>query len=216
MNHLLTAKNKEMKPLNFMLCLLPLATVLSCNNATKSGSDQTETAQLLPITNNPDNPNRIFLKLVDQVEGDTVVSYVAKGLYRDDTVGLFVEVSKNIPAGINNDGSVNEAMGFKKGWITFKTLGKESDRFISALAELWQVSDIEKMTTEPVQPLAFSSNRAAVDQLKPATSSFKLFFDESSRLPGEIFFTFDTYRRSIEFQEKDEQHRFAIARSFAE
>ena len=205
-----------MKRLNFIVHLLPFALLLSCNNAPQSGSDQAEVIELFPITNNPSAPARIFLKLMDKAEGDTSISYVAKGLYQDDTVGFIVEVDKNIPAGINNDGSVNEEIGFKKGWITFKTLGVESDRFVSALAELWQVSDINKMATDPIQPLAFSSNRTAFDHSKPSTSSFKLFFDEDSRVPGEIFFTFDTYRRSIEFQEKDEQYRRTITRSFAE
>lgn len=205
-----------MKQLNFMICLLPFALLLSCNNASKSGSDHVETTELFPITNNPENPSRIFLKLTEKVEGDTSISYVARGLHKNDTVALIIEVDKDIPAGINNDGSINEEMGFNTGWITFKTLGTESDRFISALAELWQVSDIDKMATDPIQPLAFSSNRTAFDHSKPSTSSFKLFFDEDSRVPGEIFFTFDTYRRSIEFQEKDEQYRRTITRSFAE
>ncbi len=197
----------------YIVLFLSAIFLSSCNRA--GSGDSTETT-LFPITNNVENPSSIFLKLMDRTEGDTTISYAARGLYHSDTVGLVIEVSKDIPAGINADGSANEEIGFNKGWITFKSSGAESDRFISALAELWQVNDIEKMTSSPIQPLTFSSNKTAVNHDKPATSSFKLFFDEASNTPGEIFFTFDTYRRSIEFQEKDQRYRSTIVRTFAE
>lgn len=196
--------------------LLSIALLSSCNNASTSGESNGETTKLVPIVRNSENPSSIFLGLVDKVEGDTSISYVAKGLYQDDTVGFIVEVGKTIPAGINSDGSVNEKDGFKMGAITFKKSGVESDLFVSALGQLWQVSGIDKMKTEPIQPLAFSSNKKPVNLDKSSTYSFKLFFDKNSSDPGEIFFTFDTYKRSIEFQEKDAKYRSTIAHAFAQ
>lgn len=208
------SKNKKINCSIAML--LSVFLISSCNNASTSDEDRTETARLFPITNNPENPSSIFLNLLDKTEGDTSVSYIAKGLYQDDTVGFIIEVDKNIPAGVNNDGSVNEEDGFKKGSVKFKKSGAESDLFVTALAELWQVDDIEKMKTEPIEPLAFFSNKKAIDLDRASTNSFKLFFNEDSTNPGEIFFTFDTYKRNIEFQEKDAQQRSAVARAFAE
>ncbi|WP_257666032.1 hypothetical protein [Parapedobacter tibetensis] len=205
-----------MDRLNLAILWLSIILISSCNNASTSGEDETEDLNLLSITNNPENPSRIFLRLTDKMEGDTSISYAAKGLYQDDTVGFFIEIDKNIPAGINQDGSADNEVGFKKGWIKFRKSGIESDRFVSALAELWQVDSIVNMKTQTIQPLVFSSNKTAIDHSKPSTSSFKLFFDDDSLNPGEIFFTFDTYKKGIEFQEKDAKYRSAIVRSFSE
>ncbi len=198
-----------------MILLLSTFVASSCNNTSSSDGEPTET-KLYPIAVNPEHPNKIFLKLMDRTEGDTSISWMVKGLYHGDTVGFVIEVDKNIPAGITHDGYVDEQAGFNKGWIKFKKSGTESDRFAAALAELWQVDDIGGMTAETIQPLVFSSNKTAVDHSKPSTNSFKLFFNEDAPIPGEVFFTFDTYTRSIEFQEKDERYRATIVRSFAE
>lgn len=207
-------KKKDMNHL--IAILLSIILISSCTNAPTSDEGNAKTTELISIVRNPQNPTSIFLDLVDKTEGDTSVSYVAKGVYQNDTVGFIVEVAKNIPAGINSDGSVNEKDGFKTGVITFKKSGVESDLFVAALGKLWHVSDIDKMKMEPIQPLVFSSNKKPVNLNKPSTSSFKLFFDKDSSTPGEVFFTFDTYKRSIEFQEKDAQHRATIAGAFAE
>jgi hypothetical protein len=208
--------NKKRDMNHLIAILLSIILISSCTNAPTSDEGNAKTTELISIVRNPQNPTSIFLDLVDKTEGDTSVSYVAKGVYQNDTVGFIVEVAKNIPAGINNDGSVNEKDGFKTGVITFKKSGVESDLFVAALGKLWHVSDIDKMKMEPIQPLVFSSNKKPVNLNKPSTSSFKLFFDKDSSTPGEVFFTFDTYKRSIEFQEKDAQHRATIAGAFAE
>ncbi|WP_093316295.1 hypothetical protein [Olivibacter domesticus] len=207
-------KRRKINP--SMTILLSIALLSSCNNASTSGESNRGTTKLVPIVRNSENPSSIFLGIVDKVEGDTSISYVAKGLYLNDTVGFIVEVNKTIPAGINSDGSVNEKDGFKTGSVTFKKSGMESDLFVSALGQLWHVNGIDKMKTEPIQPLAFFSNKKPVNLDKSSTNSFKLFFDQKSSNPGEIFFTFDTYKRSIEFQEKDAKYRSTIAHAFAQ
>lgn len=199
-----------------VLLFLSIFLLLSCNNRETSKGNGTETVKLLPLTNSPENPSSIFLKLVDKTESDSTIAYTAKGLYEGDTVGFVVEANKAIPAGINKDGSVNEKDGFKTGVIRFKSSGPESDRFVAALAKLWQAGNTDKMKTEAIQPLVFSSNKKAVDLNKVSTNSFKLFFDKDSPNPGEIFFVLDTYKRSIQFQEKDPQYRPAIMHAFAE
>lgn len=200
--------------MNRLTAILLSAILLSaCNNTRTSGEGQGATVTLHPIRG---SAGTIFLKLLDRVDGDTSVTYPVKGLYKEDTVGFLLEVSKNIPAGVNEDGSVNQKDGFKKGVIRFKSSGAESDRFVSALAALWQISGVEKMKEDPVEPLVFSSNKKAVDPTKSTTYSFKLFFDENSSSPAEVFFTFDTYKRSIEFVEKDEQFRPAMVRAFSD
>lgn len=202
------------RPILTLLCAITL--ISACNRAHQSDAEKRGARDLFPITDNPDNPSSIVLRLLDRTDGDTAISFVAKGLYLEDTVGFIIEIHKNIPAGINPDGSVNEETGFKKGVIKFIKSGVTSDRFVSALGELWQVDDVTSMKMQPIEPLAFSSNKAAIDYSKSSTGNFKLFFGEDAAVPGELFFTLDTYKRIIEFREKGAQYRSQIVHAFAE
>ncbi|WP_353125021.1 hypothetical protein [Parapedobacter pyrenivorans] len=201
---------------NTLIMLLSVVVLASCSNAPKSDGGSGEAAPLFALTNNPENPKYIALRLLDRRDGDTAITYSARAIYEQDTVGFTIQLDKDIPAGISSDGSVNEEAGFKTGTITFLRSGPESDRFVAALATLWKVEGVTRMKAQPVQPLAFSSNRAPVDHNKPFTNSFKLFFEENAPVPGEVFFTYDTYKKTIEFQEKGTQYRAQIVRTFGE
>ncbi|WP_262249138.1 hypothetical protein [Parapedobacter soli] len=195
--------------------LVGAALLASCGNASKN-PDANDAAPLFEIVTNPSQPKYVALRISDRVDGDTSITYRALGLYENDTVGFNIELDKVIEAGVNDDGSVNEEMGFKTGAISFVRSGPESDRFVAALATLWNVGDVTQMKAAPVEPLVFSSNRSAVDYNKPFTYSFKLFFAPDSAVPGEVFFTFDTYKKTIEFQEKDIEYRSQIVHSLGE
>lgn len=195
--------------------ILLLALFASCGNASKSDSD-TGAIPLFEIVNNPEQAKHIALRLVDRTDGDTSITYVAEGLYQEDTVGFLIELDNRIAAGINSDGSVDEENGFTTGSITFLRSGPKSDRFVSALADLWNVNDVTRMKAAPIEPLVFSSNRVAIDYDKSSTYGFKLFFAQDAPVPGEIFFTFDTFKKTIEFQEKDLQYRSQIVHSLGE
>ena len=204
-----------MKQLFFSSALMAVLAV-SCGNPSNTGSDQSDTMPLFEITNNPENAQNITLRLVERVDNDSTITYVARGLYETDTVGFNVEMSRQIAAGINSDGSVNEDAGFTTGTITFVRSGPESDRFATVLAALWNINDVSGMKAEPVTPLVFSSNRIDVDYDQSFTYSFKLFFAPDAPVPGEVFFTFDTFKKTINFQEKGEQYRSQIAHSFGQ
>src|SRR5690606_32813947 len=92
---------------------------------------------LFEISNNPENAQHVTLRLVERIDGDTTITYVARGLYESDTVGFDIVIGNQIAAGINADGSVNEEAGFTTGTIAFMRSGPESDRFAAALATLW-------------------------------------------------------------------------------
>jgi|SRR5690606_25614454 len=204
-----------MKQISILLLMLGIF-LASCGNASKSGSESTDPIPLFEIVNNPEHPKYVALRLVDRLDGDTSITYIARGLHGKDTVGFNIELDSEISAGINPDGSVNEQTGFATGAITFIRSGPESDRFVAALATLWNVDDVTQMKTSPIEPLVFSSNRTAVDYDKPFTYSFKLFFAPDAPVPGEVFFTFDTFKKTIEFQEKDIQYRSQIVHSLGE
>lgn len=201
-----------------LLMVIWVATLLvACGNPPNSKSNGgSTTTPLAPITHGPQNPAYITLRLLDRTDNEAAVSYAAKGLFNEDTVGFIVEVDKDIPAGIRSDGKVDEKAGFKTGSIRFVRSGVESDRFVAALGEVWNVNGATQMKAHPVRPLVFSSNRTAVNLDKPFTYSFKLFFGEDAPVPGEVFFTLDTYKKTIEFQEKDAAYRSQIVHTFAE
>ena len=191
------------------------ALLAACNNTSKTGSTS-NTLSLRSITQGTQNPAYITLDLLERKDSETTISYTARGLFNEDTVGFTLEVDKNIPAGIGSDGLPDEKVGFQTGSIQFIRSGTESDRFVAALGELWNVHGSLRMKAEPVQPLVFSSNRSAVNLDKSFTYSFKLFFGEDMPEPGEVFFTIDTYKKMIEFQEKDAEYRSQIVHSFSE
>lgn len=199
-----------------LILLLSAVVLAACNNTPKADDANGDALPLFPLTSNPTKANYVALRLLDKTDGDTSVTYSARALYDQDTVGFTIRLAKDIAAGINADGSVNETTGFTTGSITFLRSGPESDRFAMALATLWNVEGITKMKAQPVQPMAFSSNRAPVNHDKPFTNSFKLFFEQNAPVPGEVFFTYDTYKKTIEFQEKGAQYRSQIVHAFGE
>jgi len=200
----------------FSIPVLLVALLASCGPASKSGNDDAGAIPLFEIVSDPAHPTHIALRLVNRTDGDTSITYVAEGLYDGDTVGFHIELDKRITAGISPDGAVDEANGFTTGSITFLRSGPESDRFASVLAKLWVADKITRMKTTPIEPLVFSSNRIDVDHDKSFTYSFKLFFAPDAAVPGEIFFTFDTFRKTIQFQEKDMRYRSQIVHAFGE
>lgn len=190
--------------------------LVSCGESSKTENDNGDAIPLFELVNNPEHPKHIALRLVDRTDGDTSVTYIARGLHGSDTVGFRIELDNQIAAGINGDGSVNEASGFTTGSITFIRTGPESDRFVAALATLWNIDDVARMKPTPIEPLVFSSNRIDIDHNKSYTYSFKLFFAPDAPVPGEVFFTFDTFKKTIDFQEKDTRYRSQVVHAFGE
>lgn len=196
------------------LLLLAITVASACNRRAGTG----EQALTLPkIVNDPNYPNKIYLRIAEITEADTAYLYSVRGLFDNDTLGFIVSLDREIAPGINEDGTVRDE-GFRAGSVKFLRSGEESDQFIAALAQLWGLDELmdKGFSTEPVVPLAFSSNKGAVDQTKPTTNSFKLFFDPDAEEPGEIFFTVDLYRRGVELHEKDAEYREAIVRTLSD
>ncbi|UIR54504.1 hypothetical protein LZQ00_09490 [Sphingobacterium sp. SRCM116780] len=155
-----------------------------------------------PVTNN----KHLFLRIVDDVKTDSSHIYTTQGLHDQDTVGLKIEVVNQIRAGIIDE-EPNDDVGFSKGKIKISSLGAQSDAFIKALGSIYEIKTSDPFTSATLLPNVFSSNKVNVDLDKTATYSFKLFLDNSSGTPAEMFFSVDTYKRSVEFSEKDPKFR---------
>lgn len=193
----------------FVVCTLLTAVFVSCGSPSSTDKEESKeginaSAQELGqfVGTGTDNPS-IYFYLQDTHETDSSVIYIAKSLHQQDTVGLQIEVSKDIPAGITAEGTADDKNGFKEGIIKFTSLGKESDAFVKALGELYKIPAKGGMASSPITPLVFSSNKKAVDLSNNSTYSFKLFFANNAGAEGEVFGILDLYRRLFELKARD-------------
>lgn len=200
-----------------MAAVAILASALTgCGNNQTSNENATEDAMLANLgqyvaASATENP-AVFLSLVKSTETDSSVVYTAKSLRDQDTIGIQIEVNKDIPAGVYADGGINEENGFTQGTITFSSIGEESDGFVEALAAAYEQPSGSGMTSSTLQPHVFSSNKTVVDLTENGTYSFKLSFENSLGEGAEVFATLDLFRRAFEFRAKDvEQHPLILS-----
>lgn len=191
----------------------------SCGNSSKTNEDsnneQSSGVKLNQLTNNPKAEKlRLYFQIKELNQTDSSVIYLANSLYEADTVGLQIEVLKNIEPGIQSDGKPNDVSGFRKGPIKFTSVGEKSNNFVKSLGELFNLPSSGKMSSNTLLPLVFSSNQGSVDLSESKTYSFKYFFDNKTGIPAEMFGILDTYKKSFELSEKDSTFRAAIISSF--
>ncbi|MFD1769054.1 hypothetical protein [Sphingobacterium suaedae] len=190
-----------------------------CGNNSKTEDKSQQAKQLTQnigqyiVNSDTENPS-VYLSLVDSKETDSSMVYVAKSLRNRDTIGLQIEVVKNIPAGLYPDGNPNNEKGFTSGAIKFSSIGSESDNFIQALGGLYKHSVKGGMTEVTLLPLVFSSNKKNIDLKKNGTYTFKLFFNNSAGAEAEVFAVLDLYKRLFEFRAKDSTQYERILAAF--
>ncbi|MGK9123897.1 hypothetical protein M1D52_07240 [Olivibacter sp. SA151] len=158
----------------------------------------------------------IFLKSVLTVVTDSSYIYVSKGFYKNKIVGLRVEVTNNIGAGIT-DGKMNAHNGFCANGVRITSLGIESNNFLQALAKLYGRPTNKSFSSVPLYASAFSLNETEADLGRNDYYRFKLFFeDNNDKFYGEIFMNVNTESKEIEFFEKDIEFRDQIIHFLAE
>lgn len=195
-----------------------VSTITSCGNNQKGSESATEDALTANLSqfvasSTTDNP-AVYLALVNSTEADSSITYVGKSLNGKDTLGLQIEISKAIPAGVFEDGNVNEEKAFQEGAIKFSSIGEESDRFVKAIAALYELSTDQGMTDAVLTPLVFSSNETVVDLTGNGTYAFKLFFANSEGEEAEVFTELNLYNRSFKMWAKDAAQHARILSAF--
>lgn len=185
--------------------------LFGCNssetNVQTNNSDNTKLEEITSRSNPDEGWNDIFLKITEDTKTDTSHIYIAKGLFKNKTIGLQIEVSSKIGAGIVN-GQHDVSAGFVKNAVKFKSIGQESDEFIKALAELYKQTTNNGFTKQPVSAMVFSQNEKVVNLDKADYYALKLFFAESDEnLYSEVFLNINTDKHEIEIKEKDEEYR---------
>ena len=182
----------------------------SCGNSTNSEKSSNTAPSLEKLTNDKAAvKQQLFLRIVDESQTDSSHVYVAKSVFDQDTVGLQVEVLKNITPGVNGQGRPVED-GFVKDAIKLSSIGAESDALVKSLATIFGAESAGAFARSTILPTVFSSNTVAVDLSTKSTYSFKLFFDNAVAEPAEVFATLDLYKRSFEIGEKDASYRTGL------
>jgi hypothetical protein len=152
----------------------------------------------------------IFLKITDETKTDTSHIYISKGLYKNYTVGIQIEISSKIGAGIVN-GELDGKTGFLGNAVRIKSIGQESDELVKALAELYQIPTEKGFTKHIISATVFSLNDKAVNLNKFDYYKLKLFFaEDDENLYSEVYLNINTDKREIEIHEKDEGYRQPI------
>jgi hypothetical protein len=180
------------------------------NNAHKNNSDNTKIEEITSRIDPEEGWIDIFLKITEDTKTDTSHIYIAKGLYKNKTVGLQIEISSKIGAGIV-DGKPDGKAGFVANAVQFKSIGQESDEFVKALAELYDQPTNKGFTKQTISTTAFSLNEKSFNLDKNDYYKLKLFFaEDDENLYSEIFLNINTEKREIEIHEKDEEYREPI------
>jgi hypothetical protein len=152
----------------------------------------------------------IFLKITSDTKTDSSHIYIAKGLYFNKTVGVQIEVSSEIGAGIIN-GELEGDSGFVSNAVQLTSIGQESDELVKALAELYDFPTNKGFTKETIPTTAFSLNETPVNLDKNGYYKLKLFFGEDDEnLYSELYLNINTEEKEIEIHEKDEEYREPI------
>jgi hypothetical protein len=180
------------------------------SNTKTNNFDNTKIEEITSRINPEEGWSDIFLKITEDKKTDTSHIYIAKGLYKNKTVGLQIEVSSKIGAGII-DGKPYGKAGFVANAVLFKSIGQESDELAKALAELYKQPTNKSFTKQTISATAFSLNEKSVNLDKGDYYKLKLFFaEDDENLYSEIFLNINTDKREIEIHEKDEEYRKPI------
>jgi hypothetical protein len=180
------------------------------NNAQTNNSNNIKLEDIASRIDPTEGWSDIFLKITEDIKTDTSHIYITKGLYKNKTVGLQVEISSKIGAGIV-DGKPDGKAGFVENAVQLKSIGQESDELVKALAELYEQPTDKGFTKQTILATAFSLNEKSVNLDKKDSYKLKLFFaEDDENLYSEVFLNINTDKREIEIHEKDESYRKSI------
>ena len=209
-----------MKYLKLIFAMGLLSTLFGCgqDNNKKQHTSDLILEEITSRTDTSEGFSDIFLKITSDLKSDTAHIYIAKGLYKNKTVGLQFIVKSNMPNGITAEGEMNSKDGFIRNAIKIISIGQESDELVKALSELYEIPNKNLFTKTTLVTTAFSLNQTIADLNKPGYYKFKLFFNEDSDEVSyaELFFNINTNEKTIELHEKDNDYRKPLVKVFTE
>lgn len=183
-----------------LLGLVVLIGLVSCS--------QTNTKIKLTDISNMDTSDfvDIPLTITQKSETDTSYSYVAKAIYKLDTIGVQISLKKDVKAGIVGDKMDNV---FLRDGISIHSIGIESDKLISVIAKLYGIdSQKNQMRNDNMFFVCANLNQKNVDY-NQGEYKFKIFMESEDNY-AELFVNFDFTNQLIYFNEKDTEYRKGV------
>lgn len=147
----------------------------------------------------------IVLDIVGKKETDSTIIFKVQGLNNIDIVGLEISLKKNIKAGFVNGDKKNL---FLSNGISFRSLGKESDRFLIALTALYNLKSKNEMRKDNMIFTIANLNETDVDY-NSGQYQLKAFLQTDTDVP-ELFVNFDFSNQVAYLNEKDQEYRQGI------
>jgi len=137
---------------------------------------------------------------------------VAKGKYKDKTVGLLILVKGGMENGIKDGAFDRQAI--YTGGIMFKSIGVESDNLVEALAELYEVKNKKRFSGHLIMFTCCALEEKELD-LENRPARFKLFFDDNDSLGlyCELFCNINIPAKEVQIPEKDQEYRGNIIKA---
>ena len=157
----------------------------------------------------------VFLHIIERKEDDNWVSFICKGLFNGDRVGLEVLVRKDMEAGLLPTEEINQEAFYRDG-ICFYSIGVDSDNLLKALSTLYEFPTDKCFLESITGAMTFSLNQVDVDLTRKEKYNFKMFFnDDSETVYCEMFCNIDLDKMIVELHEKDEEYRENLIKTFA-
>ena len=191
------------------------STIFGCNKTKNIDSNLPE---ILSVQNQEEGFEDISLKIVETNKQGNTFTYLAKGKYENKIVGLKISIQNNLKAGINKAGEI-DGTAFNKDGISLQSIGQESDNFLHALSKIYGINSNAKFSSKIIKSTTFPLNNNIADLNKSEYYKFKVFFndqEEENEKYAEIFININLQQNFIEFNEKDNEYRANIIKTFSE
>jgi hypothetical protein len=182
--------------------LLILSGLYSC-------TEQSKVNYLIDITSKIDKSSGFIdlsLSIIDKKETDTSFVYLAKGLYKNDTVGIQISLKKGLQAGIVNGEMKNV---FVPNGISINSIGLASDRLLNAMTDLYKIDSINKVMRNDLMILTCANLNQQTIDYNSGEYKFKIFMESDEDNP-ELFMDFDFSNNLILLNEKDIEYRKGV------
>ena len=138
-----------------------------------------------------------------------------KATYKGNVVGFDVEVPKGLQSSLDADANLISENVYRRG-IAFRRSGDESDRLVSALAELYELSSAQAHMVKEIRFTGIVLHQGPLD-MKTEPVKIKLFGydreEDDQDLYSESFFNLDLANGFVFWNEKDQEYRGGLVRS---
>ncbi|WP_445722603.1 hypothetical protein [Flavobacterium sp.] len=146
---------------------------------------------------------------------NNIWTIVCKATFENLIVGFRLFIIDNIDPGINED-KIDETKFVKDG-LSIIGIGEESNNFLYVISKLYEIPNNQKFTNEKLLYTVFPLNNN-VAKLSKGKFNFKVFYDDSDekKLYSEFYINIDLKNKIVEFNEKDEDYRKNIIKTFSQ